>query len=76
MAIGRSETAWRNTWCSRRNKPEPLVVSAFRDNPFRAASAAMGGREMKDVSHLIRTRQIVSVPYLRPVPRVLLRSRS
>jgi hypothetical protein len=52
------------------------VVSAFRDNPFRAASAAMGGREMKDVSHLIRTRQIVSVPYLWPVPRVLLRSRS
>ena len=28
---------------------------------------------MKDVSHLIETRQIVSVPYLRPVPRVLLR---
>jgi hypothetical protein len=31
---------------------------------------------MKDVSHLIETRQIVTVPYLWPVPRVLLRSGS
>ena len=42
-------------------RPGPLVLSAFRDNPFRHAYAALGGQEARVVSHSIEDREIASV---------------
>ena len=52
----------------------PLVLSAFADNPYRHAYAAMGGREAKAVQRVIDGREIGSVLYLWDDPAVLLRA--
>jgi GNAT superfamily N-acetyltransferase len=69
--VGRALLAAGAGWLLAR-KPGPLALSAFRDNRFRAAYAAMGGHEMKQVPHMIEGREIISVLYLWPDPRALL----
>jgi len=69
--IGRALLAAGAGWLLA-HQPGPLALSAFRDNPFRAAYAALGGREMTEVPHLIEGQEIISVLYLWPDPRTLL----
>jgi GNAT superfamily N-acetyltransferase len=53
-------------------RPGPLVLSAYRDNPYRAAYTALGGREVAEVTHEIAGSPITSVLYLWDDPRRLL----
>jgi len=71
QGVGRALLAAGADWLLARC-PGPLALSAFRDNRFRHAYAALGGREMKQVDHIIDGREITSVLYLWPDPRTLL----
>ena len=69
--VGRALMSAGAAWLIQQ-RPGPLVLSAYRDNPFRHAYAAMGGHEARQVTHIIEAREIVSVLYLWTDPLSLL----
>ena len=61
--IGRALLQAGAGWLASR-KPGPMVLSAYEDNPFRHAYAAMGGREAKHVTSRFGDHTLNSVLYL------------
>ena len=69
--IGRALMAEGTRWLLQRS-PGPLVLSAYADNPFRHAYAAMGGLEAKQIVSRFGAHDLASVLYLWPDPHILL----